>query len=693
MIRCPEPSFVMNDNRDFVNRITSSGLKNTKEKSPVPEVGNGSKFKILKRDLGSSIEKATDRPAHKLDSDKILMDAKPYHVKCSEGDNPRLNYDQNSFQNDKKKRSKHRSKDTYNKSRGDVPRRYDAEVTIGREGAPRTYWSDASVLVGKGDSSGRGTRTWQKREYTDGRSNFIPPNTRGVDVCEDVTKSKSHKFLTNIKILSKSATTPSAPPKKPEYMSLNRANKKKLCKYSSVLINDSSDFEASLKDLLSDTNTDYTVVSIIGEQGCGKSSMASLLCGNTAYELPKKPVFRLYNSTSSKLPRPNAPKAEMFITKSSLIVIDLKAILPKSSIPTFIKRGKDYFSKEKDMTTEEWIEVEQMKLLAFALSVSHTVMLVADNYKMDALTEQLIYGNRIFKGLYGGLAHKYPNRFKDIAMNRQTNIVLVYVDKTNREMNNDVFCKIDLLAQIKSQTQREECDNLNFDAYKVMFADKSYNRKVDPWFVIPKIISGESANKCKDIDNIKVTSTAKGSNFDILTDRRTTRKINFITNESNFLYDDQENNQKSLAKEYSKVDFPSHIVTMDFAYINVHDEDIYKQFGTIPSEALMAKEDALLKSVLKTPNEMLEKLDWIKSGKHKGNQFTRNGELKNVRNKNREVDAIVNNIRQGINFLVKYPFINNEELAEKDWLMFAQNIWKELTYLQIKKEDVEKLVT
>uniref|UniRef100_A0A0N5BFF5 G domain-containing protein n=1 Tax=Strongyloides papillosus TaxID=174720 RepID=A0A0N5BFF5_STREA len=506
----------------------------------------------------------------------------------------------------------------------------------------------------------------------------------------DKVDVKSHKFLTNVKILSKESTVLSPSVPKQNICIRNVVSRRRILKHSTVLINDALDFNIQIKDFLNDISPEYHVVSLIGSQGSGKSTIANLLSGLCTSDIHRKFIFKLTHYDVG-LTRPNAPRVEIYVTKSDLIILDFKGLVNEKYFNCIAKRGKDYIGKDDGVTDEVWLKTEQLKLISYAISISHTIILTTTNfYETNELVEQLKLGNRIHLGLFETMKANNTSRFNTLCLGRRVNVLFFYSNKTGKNENEirDNFTLKQKILDIGL-----EMSNLNLDAYFQIY-DKcveDYDKK--PLFIIPKMTTSDIGYKFKETETKNIPDPTKPSS--LLIDRRTTRKLNFITGESNFLYEDQENHHTIAVKEYDYTNFSSH--TLKFSSINskIFDENFFANIDSNDANGNKEKWNNIMKQpIVNSDNAFKNYIRKYKIPSDIGEKkcyFNENDEynLKKdecIVNHNKDVDALITYVRVGLRRLDQSPFFDRKNLSAKEWLMLCQNVWKHLTNLQLKIE-------
>uniref|UniRef100_A0A0R3RWC8 Protein SMG9 n=1 Tax=Elaeophora elaphi TaxID=1147741 RepID=A0A0R3RWC8_9BILA len=152
------------------------------------------------------------------------------------------------------------------------------------------------------------------------------------------------------------------------------------------LLSDTMDFTDVVADYLSTTNTNFTVIGIIGPQGSGKSTLLSMIAGNDPMDMYRHYAFRPASREAVECCRFQSQKISIYVTKSRMILLDCQAISSASIlnhllITSSIEGNRSGSSKAVDLCRGFAAlsgEVESLHLTAFLLQVCHTVILSVD---------------------------------------------------------------------------------------------------------------------------------------------------------------------------------------------------------------------------------------------------------------------------------------------------------------------------
>ncbi|KAL3993817.1 hypothetical protein ACH3XW_19135 [Acanthocheilonema viteae] len=152
------------------------------------------------------------------------------------------------------------------------------------------------------------------------------------------------------------------------------------------LLSDTMDFTDVVADYLSTTNTNFTVIGIIGPQGTGKSTLLSMIAGNDHMDMYRYYAFRPASREAVECCRFQSQKISIYVTKSRMILLDCQAISSASIlnhllITSSLDGNRSGGSKAMDLRRGFAAlsgEVESLHLTAFLLQVCHTVILSVD---------------------------------------------------------------------------------------------------------------------------------------------------------------------------------------------------------------------------------------------------------------------------------------------------------------------------
>eukprot|EP01125_Pyxidicula_operculata_P016986 TRINITY_DN590_c3_g2_i1.p1 TRINITY_DN590_c3_g2~~TRINITY_DN590_c3_g2_i1.p1 ORF type:complete len:657 (-),score=166.19 TRINITY_DN590_c3_g2_i1:44-2014(-) len=147
---------------------------------------------------------------------------------------------------------------------------------------------------------------------------------------------------------------------------------------SSKIINENGHFltENGAK-LLSGDNKSYLVVSVIGTQGVGKSTIASLLYGSSGDESPFSTQSRENQLTGQHC----TIGADMAVSRERMIIIDTHPLFSASCLIDMARSNSSLPSE--CVSYEHYHELQCLQLCIFVLSISHVVLVVQDGNYVD----------------------------------------------------------------------------------------------------------------------------------------------------------------------------------------------------------------------------------------------------------------------------------------------------------------------
>lgn len=140
---------------------------------------------------------------------------------------------------------------------------------------------------------------------------------------------------------------------------------------------------------------DFVVVGIIGLQGVGKSTVASLLAESDVTKGLKKPMFKVHGSEQHEYGTHCTNGIDVLVTSTRMIILDSQPLLSASIMDRIIlqnlfQEGKKFGTGPSAgppggsggapdfSSTENIVEVQSLQQAAFLLSVCHIVLLVQD---------------------------------------------------------------------------------------------------------------------------------------------------------------------------------------------------------------------------------------------------------------------------------------------------------------------------
>lgn len=139
--------------------------------------------------------------------------------------------------------------------------------------------------------------------------------------------------------------------------------------------------------------TDYLVVGAIGLQGAGKSTILSLLGGNSPQDAYRNYIFQPQTKETREEAAHQTMGVDMFITPERIILLDTQPVL-STSVLDYILRYDKKFSPEYT-STENCIQMQSLQIAAFLMTVCHVVIVAQDwftdlNFLQCLLTAEML---------------------------------------------------------------------------------------------------------------------------------------------------------------------------------------------------------------------------------------------------------------------------------------------------------------
>ncbi|KAL3858099.1 hypothetical protein ACJMK2_012710 [Sinanodonta woodiana] len=158
------------------------------------------------------------------------------------------------------------------------------------------------------------------------------------------------------------------------------------------LIDDMYQWCETANEMLMD-QTDFLVVGVLGLQGVGKSTIMSLLAGNSPSDSYRSFVFTPQSKDAREICDHQTNGVDIFVTSERIILIDTQPILSASVMEHLIRHDKK-FSTEYTFA-ENCVEMQSLQLAAFLMTVCHVVLVVQDwfvdtNFMHFLLTAEML---------------------------------------------------------------------------------------------------------------------------------------------------------------------------------------------------------------------------------------------------------------------------------------------------------------
>lgn len=132
--------------------------------------------------------------------------------------------------------------------------------------------------------------------------------------------------------------------------------------------------EASQEMLLE--QPDFLVVGVVGMQGCGKSTIMSLLAGNTQTDHYRNYVFPAQSRDVKEECGHMTNGIDIYVTSQRIIFLDAQPLLSASVLDQLIRNDKKI--PPEYTTAENFAEVQSLQHVMFLLTVCNVVLVVQD---------------------------------------------------------------------------------------------------------------------------------------------------------------------------------------------------------------------------------------------------------------------------------------------------------------------------
>ncbi|KAI0227401.1 Protein SMG9 [Lamellibrachia satsuma] len=146
-------------------------------------------------------------------------------------------------------------------------------------------------------------------------------------------------------------------------------------KHAIKLVDDNFNWCDSGMDMLVD-QTGFVTVGVIGLQGSGKSTVASLLAGNTSSGIRKSSVFRCQTREERETCCQQTLGIDMFVTNERMIILDTQPLLSSAGLDHMIHNDKKYSAEYSSV--ENCVEIQSLQLTSFMMTVCNVVVVVID---------------------------------------------------------------------------------------------------------------------------------------------------------------------------------------------------------------------------------------------------------------------------------------------------------------------------
>ncbi|KAK7108849.1 nonsense-mediated mRNA decay factor SMG9-like [Littorina saxatilis] len=132
--------------------------------------------------------------------------------------------------------------------------------------------------------------------------------------------------------------------------------------------------DAGIDDLVD--QTDYLVVGAIGLQGSGKSTIVSMLAGNTAQDPYRNYVFQPQVKETREDAMFQTLGVDMFVSPERIIFLDTQPANSSSLLDYVIRQEKKY--PQEYTSAENCIEMQSLQIASFLMTVCHVILVTQD---------------------------------------------------------------------------------------------------------------------------------------------------------------------------------------------------------------------------------------------------------------------------------------------------------------------------
>lgn len=141
------------------------------------------------------------------------------------------------------------------------------------------------------------------------------------------------------------------------------------------LIDDIGQWSETASESLLD-QTDFLVVGVIGLQGTGKSTVLSLVAGNTDEDSAKSYIFPPQTRDTKEKCAHQTNGIDIFVTPQRILLLDSQPVL-SPSVLEFMIRNEKKLPPEYTMA-ENCNEIQCLQQAAFLMTVCHVILVVED---------------------------------------------------------------------------------------------------------------------------------------------------------------------------------------------------------------------------------------------------------------------------------------------------------------------------
>ncbi|XP_050406427.1 nonsense-mediated mRNA decay factor SMG9 [Patella vulgata] len=146
-------------------------------------------------------------------------------------------------------------------------------------------------------------------------------------------------------------------------------------KHSIKLVDETLRWCDNAMEMLLD-QTDYLVIGAIGLQGSGKSTILSLLGGNSPQDTYRNYIFQPQTKETKEEGSHQTNGIDMFVSSERIILLDAQPVMSASLLDNLIRHDKKYPTEYS--SAEYCIEMQSLQIATFLFTVCNVVLVVQD---------------------------------------------------------------------------------------------------------------------------------------------------------------------------------------------------------------------------------------------------------------------------------------------------------------------------
>ncbi|XGW13268.1 hypothetical protein V3C99_013700, partial [Haemonchus contortus] len=197
------------------------------------------------------------------------------------------------------------------------------------------------------------------------------------------------------------------------------------------LISDSMDVCEQMLEFLSHENNNYNIFSAIGPQGAGKSTILSMIGGNNSQDMYRQYIFRPASREALESSRHQTTKIHAYITKSKQIFLDCQASNCASVLEETLRYSRSPLTDGR-YAINNYIEI--VKLMAFLIQISHTVLICSD-WLIDIEMVKVLRTAEMFRANFEHINEVVPH----FNATRKVNLVVLHTRAKSNDFSTEVL--------------------------------------------------------------------------------------------------------------------------------------------------------------------------------------------------------------------------------------------------------------